>query len=162
MGFGRPRKARRGDVRAAILALLAEGPRNGYQLIQEIAERSQGAWRPSPGAVYPALQQLTEDGLIKQVGEGRRTVFELTDAGTAYVAENPSEVDNPWEAMIPQIDEEVRDLYDLASQSYAAIGQLVASGSEAQLARAKRILEDSRRGLYRILADGDIEDTTNG
>ena len=68
MGFGGPggrrSRARRGDVRAAILLLLAEEPRNGYGLMQEIEHRSEGAWRPSPGSVYPALAQLEDEGLI--------------------------------------------------------------------------------------------------
>ena len=75
------RKAKRGDVRAAILALLSEEPRNGYQIIQEIAERSEGGWKPSPGAVYPALQQLTDEGLVvAEENEGRKT-FRLTETG---------------------------------------------------------------------------------
>src|SRR5689334_20545042 len=86
---GRRSKARRGDVRAALLALLAEEPRNGYQLIQEIEERSGGEWRPSPGAVYPALQQLTDEGLIEaEEQEGRRT-FRLSDSGRAYAEAHP-------------------------------------------------------------------------
>src|SRR3954465_2175874 len=92
-------RARRGDVRAAILALLAEEPRNGYQLIQEIEARSGGEWRPSPGAIYPALQQLTDEGLIEGTeGEGRKT-FRLTDAGRSYVEQHADEVNSPWEAM---------------------------------------------------------------
>ena len=76
---GRRSKARRGDVRAAILALLAEEPRNGYQLIQEIDERSDGEWRPSPGAVYPALQQLTDEGLIEADEQDGRRTFRLSE-----------------------------------------------------------------------------------
>src|SRR5215210_86537 len=74
-GFGSHRgpRARRGDVRAALLVLLAEEPRNGYQLMQEIEERSDGVWRPSPGSVYPALQQLEDEGLVRVApGEGRK------------------------------------------------------------------------------------------
>ena len=88
-GFPRGPKASRGDVRAAILALLREGPRNGYQIMSEIEERSGGAWRPSPGAVYPALQQLADEGLVEaEESSGRRT-FRLTDMGRRHIEENP-------------------------------------------------------------------------
>ena len=86
-GFGRGQRARRGDVRAALLALLAEEPRNGYQLMQEIERRTEGVWRPSPGSVYPALQQLEDEGLVRAQEGGGRKLFELTDDGREYVAE---------------------------------------------------------------------------
>src|SRR3984957_10450107 len=82
-------KASRGDVRAAILALLREGPRNGYQIMSEIEERSGGAWRPSPGAVYPALSQLADEGLIAAEESAGRRVFSLTEAGREYTEQNP-------------------------------------------------------------------------
>ncbi|WP_283137948.1 PadR family transcriptional regulator [Rhizohabitans arisaemae] len=152
--FARGRKAKRGDVRAAILALLAEEPRNGYQIIQEIGERSHGAWRPSPGAVYPALQQLADEGLvIAAEGEGRKT-FRLTEAGQAYVAEHADEVNAPWEAMTPHIDEGVFGLFDLARQAGAAMVQVAHSGNESQVEQAKQVLIETRRKLYQILADG--------
>src|SRR5262249_23477799 len=96
-GAGPPRSAPRaeggaggrGGVRAAIRALLREGPRNGYQIMSEIEERSGGAWRPSPGAVYPALQQLADEGLIEAEESGGRRTFSLTDDGRRYVEENP-------------------------------------------------------------------------
>jgi hypothetical protein len=97
-GGWRGPKARRGDVRAAILAVLAEQPMNGYQIIQEIAERSGGVWKPSPGSIYPTLQQLEDEGLVTaDAATGRRT-FTLTDEGRAYVAEHADEVTAPWEA----------------------------------------------------------------
>lgn len=151
----RGRKARRGDVRAAILSLLGEGPMNGYQVMQAIAERSRGGWRPSPGAVYPALQQLTDEGLVQPTGEGRRTLFELTEDGTAYIAEHPEEVDAPWEAMTPQIDEDVMELMTLAQQSGTALMQVVQSAGPVGRAKAKKLLEEGRRGLYQILAEGE-------
>src|SRR3954466_13073051 len=83
-GFGRGSRARRGDVRAALLVLLADEPRNGYGLMQEIEARSEGAWRPSPGSVYPALQQLEDEGLVRAEESGGRRLFTLTDEGRAY------------------------------------------------------------------------------
>src|SRR5580693_6737018 len=83
--FGRSRKARRGDIRTAALLLLAEEPRNGYQIMQEVGERSEGAWRPSPGSTYPALQQLEDEGLIRSEEHDGRKLFALTDAGKEHV-----------------------------------------------------------------------------
>ena len=83
---GRGRKARRGDIRTAGLLLLAEEPRNGYQIMQEVEERSGGVWRPSPGSVYPALQQLEDEGLIRSQEADGRKLFALTEAGSALGA----------------------------------------------------------------------------
>src|SRR5690349_3363327 len=88
-GPARGPKAGRGDVRAAILALLRDGPRTGYQIMSEIEERSGGAWRPSPGAVYPALSQLADEGLIAGEESAGRRAFSLTDGGRRYLEENP-------------------------------------------------------------------------
>ncbi|MEV0583521.1 PadR family transcriptional regulator [Nonomuraea sp. NPDC050310] len=152
---GRGRKAKRGDVRAAILALLSEEPRNGYQIIQEIAQRSEGGWKPSPGAVYPALQQLTDEGLvIAEEAEGRKT-FRLTETGLAYIAEHADEVRAPWDEMRPDIDDNTADLWDIARQSAFAMMQILQTGSEAQIREARKALSDTRRKLYQTLADGD-------
>src|SRR6266567_396972 len=98
---GPPRgtKASRGDVRAAILALLREGPRNGYQIMSEIEERSGGAWRPSPGAVYPALSQLADEGLIAAEESAGRRTYSLTEAGRSYIEQNPDMARGAWESM---------------------------------------------------------------
>ncbi|MEV7803386.1 PadR family transcriptional regulator [Microbispora sp. NPDC088329] len=154
-GFGRQRKAKRGDVRAAILALLAEEPRNGYQIIQEIAERSQGGWKPSPGAVYPALQQLTDEGLVRAEETDGRKTFQLTEAGRAYVTEHGDEVRAPWEEMTPDVGDDVHELFDLSRQAASALFQIAHSGSEGQVRQAKQVLTETRRRLYQILADGD-------
>src|ERR1700722_7995085 len=93
---GRGRKARRGDIRTAALLLLAEEPRNGYQIMQEVEERSDGVWRPSPGSVYPALQQLEDEGLIRsQESEGRK-LYRLTDPGEAYLRDRGDDKPAPW------------------------------------------------------------------
>ncbi|GII54519.1 hypothetical protein Pth03_29080 [Planotetraspora thailandica] len=154
-GFGRARKAKRGDVRAAILALLAEEPRNGYQIIQEIAERSEGGWKPSPGAVYPALQQLTDEGLVRaEESDGRKT-FRLTEAGLGYIDAHQDEVRAPWEDMTPDIGENVHELFDLSRQAASALFQLAHSGTDGQIREAKQVMTETRRKLYQILADGD-------
>src|ERR1700730_16312866 len=96
---GRGRKARRGDIRTAALLLLAEEPRNGYQIMQEVEERSDGVWRPSPGSVYPALAQLEDEGLIRTEEADGRKLFALTDAGRKLVAERGTDRPAPWEQM---------------------------------------------------------------
>src|SRR5215208_2063448 len=111
-GFGPPRgpRARRGDVRAALLVLLGEEPRNGYGLMQEIEQRSDGIWRPSPGSVYPALQQLEDEGLVRVREEEGRKLYELTDAGRAHVAERGAEIEAPWDAVKDDVREGHREL----------------------------------------------------
>ncbi|TMR06358.1 PadR family transcriptional regulator [Actinomadura soli] len=157
--WGRGAKARKGNVRAAILVLLAEEPRNGYQIIQEINERSEGAWKPSPGAVYPALQQLADEGLIAGEEAGGRRSFHLTDEGRAYVEEHADRLAEPWAEMTPEFGEGVPELFKQAAQTGAAVMQIVHSGSPEQVERARDVLSDTRRDLYRILAD---EDTDTG
>ena len=156
-GFGPPRgpRARRGDVRAALLVLLAEEPRNGYQLMQEIEQRSDGVWRPSPGSVYPALQQLEDEGLIRsEEAEGRR-LYHLTDAGRAYVAERPEDQPAPWETFTDNVSDQHGETAALMRDVAMAFAQVMRAGSEPQLAEASKVLAETRRSLYRILADGE-------
>lgn len=151
--FGRARRARRGDVRAGIIALLHEEPRNGYQIIQELGQRSGGAWRPSPGSVYPALQQLEDEGLVRaEETDGKRT-FTLTDAGRAYVESHREEVAAPWDTMAEGIDTAAREIGGMIQQVAVAAMQVVHTGNRAQLAEARKLLANTRRGLYRILAE---------
>ena len=147
-------KARRGDVRAAILAVLAERSLNGYQIIQEIAERSHGVWKPSPGSIYPTLQQLEDEGLVQADEESGRRAFSLTEEGRTYVAEHADEVAAPWEAMAEPADTE-DNLKPLIGQVAAAIWQIVAVGTPEQQARAREALVELRRKLYAILAEED-------
>lgn len=145
-------------MRAAILALLAEEPRNGYQIIQEIEERSGGGWRPSPGAVYPALQQLADEGLIRAEEDNGRKTFSLTDEGRTHTEEHADELTAPWDEMTPDFGEGVPDLFKQAAQTGAALMQIVHTGSPEQVAQAKETLSETRRKLYRILADEDPEE----
>ena len=155
MGDEPPRRprVRRGDVRAASLALLAEEPRNGYQIIQEIAARSGGVWQPSPGSVYPALQQLEDEGLIRAESmDGGRKGFTVTDEGRAYMTEHADEVTAPWEIVAGREHGSIREMRSLIGQLAMAAMQVTNAGSDAQVAEAQRILKDTRRNLYRILA----------
>ncbi|HEX6460595.1 MAG TPA: PadR family transcriptional regulator [Thermoleophilaceae bacterium] len=164
MGFGGPPfgpggpggpKARRGDVRTAALLLLNEGPRNGYQIMQDIEERSGGMWRPSPGSVYPALQQLEDEGLVRTTEADGRKQYELTDAGRAHVAERGEDVPPPWEEMTGGFSDEVKTAAGLMREVALAFSQVVRAGSPSQVAQASKILADTRRSLYRILAEGE-------
>ena len=149
LGGGRGRR-RRGDVRTALLLLLAEEPRNGYQVMQAIEERSGGRWRPSPGAVYPALSQLEDEGLIRAVDRDGTRLFELTDAGRAHLSER-HDADPPWAD-----DEEPSKLGDVKrqlQQIHVAVMQVMHAGSEEQIERAAGTLGETRRALYRILAE---------
>ena len=157
-GPGRGPKASRGDVRAAILALLQEGPRNGYQIMADIEERSGGAWRPSPGAVYPALSQLADEGLISAEESGGKRTFSLTDAGRAYVSENPEMARGAWESSEQQEAWQLPGLFAAAARLGSGIVQLAHAGTSAQVSAAERLLERTRRELYRILADGEDAD----
>jgi DNA-binding PadR family transcriptional regulator len=154
-------KASRGDVRAAILALLREGPLNGYQIMSEIEERSGGAWRPSPGAVYPALAQLADEGLIVGEESGGRRTFSLTDAGREYVEQNPEMATGAWESTEQQEAWQVPGLFAEAARLGHGIVQLAHAGTPAQVRAAERLLERTRRELYRILADAEDDADTD-
>ena len=133
-GF-RGRRMRRGNVRAAILLLLEEEPRNGYQVMQEIEQRSEGAWRPSPGSVYPAFQLLADEGLVRGEARDGGNVFELTDAGRAYVEENREQLGNPWQQAGEGVPEGVRELMHLAMQVGVATRQVVHHGTDGAARR---------------------------
>jgi DNA-binding PadR family transcriptional regulator len=140
----------RGDVRAAVLALLAEKPMHGYQIIQEIEERSAGAWKPSPGSVYPTLQLLTDEGLVSAEESGGRKTYSLTDAGAkqAAAADQPA----PWEAQGAGHGGRTTALPKAGIALAQATAQVGQSGSAEQVAEAVAVLEDARRKIYAILA----------
>lgn len=154
-GAGRPRAAR-GDVRSAILALLSESPRHGYQIIQDIAERSGGAWRASPGSVYPALAALQDEGLIDdEKVEGRR-VYSLTESGRAHVDARRDELDAVFAAFEAPGDDAADEDYGrlLFSVGGAAV-EVARNGTAEQMADARRLLAQVRRDLYGLLAEAD-------
>jgi DNA-binding PadR family transcriptional regulator len=149
-------RARRGDVRAAALALLAEGPMNGYQIIQQINERSGGLWRASPGSVYPALAQLEDENLIEQQGGERgRRAYQLTEQGQEYVTEHRDELNEPWAAMTGSAASAAIDMRTVVHQVHLAAVQVVSAGTDSQVARARTVLTEARKALYRILAEDD-------
>jgi DNA-binding PadR family transcriptional regulator len=159
---GRGRKARRGDIRTAALLLLAEEPRNGYQIMQEVQERSGDVWRPSPGSVYPALQQLEDEGLIRSTEQDGRKLFALTDAGQEVVDARGSDRPAPWEEMGDEYSNDAHALGKLMREVAFAFTQVIRTGSESQIAGARVVLAATRRDLYRILADGDVAEDESG
>jgi DNA-binding PadR family transcriptional regulator len=154
-GPGGPRgpRARRGDVRAAILALLAEEPRNGYQIIQELGERTEGVWRPSPGSIYPALSQLEDEELVLIEKVSGRKTAKLTDAGVEYVQAHREELGDPWQEVRDGVGDQALDLRELVGQLMGAVAQVARAGTAEQAAKAAEVLTEARRSLYRILAD---------
>ncbi|SDC90312.1 DNA-binding transcriptional regulator, PadR family [Sanguibacter gelidistatuariae] len=146
-GFGG--RARRGDVRAAVLAVLTETDAHGYQIIQELAAKTQGRWQPSPGSVYPVLQLLEESGLATSTESEGKRVYSLTDQGRAVAAEAASTGRQPW-------DVEAGEGHKLADQTHllhAAVRQVGAAGTPEQIERAIAIVDAARRDLYTILAE---------
>jgi DNA-binding PadR family transcriptional regulator len=153
---GRRRGGRGGDVRAAVLLMLADGPRHGYQLIQEIAERSSGSWTPSPGSIYPVLQQLEDEGLIAlERIEGRNTAT-LTDDGQTYVTEHRAELDSSWaEATAPGSEGISRETGQSFMHLMVAWRQVMQTGSPEQRQQANELVDKTRKSLYGILASDD-------
>jgi DNA-binding PadR family transcriptional regulator len=153
-GGGRRRhvdRAKRGDVRAAILLALEGSPMHGYQLIQEIDERSGGVWHPSPGAIYPALALLEDEGLLTIAVDGGRKMASLTDDGRAYVDNNRDSLGDPFVAQGP--NPMAREISDLMRDLMIATKVLARSSSDDQLKRIRDLLAQTRRDSYRILGD---------
>ncbi len=145
-----PRMAR-GDVRAAVLALLAEQPMHGYQIIQEIEERSGGSWKPSAGSVYPTLQLLADEGLIEAAEQGGRKTYSLTEAGRAVADEAGTP---PWEGSGARAGAAAFGALPKAGVDLAgAAAQVARTGTPEQVQQAIEVLDEARRRLYAILAD---------
>jgi DNA-binding MarR family transcriptional regulator len=146
---GRARVSR-GEVRLAILALLAEEPKHGYQIIQDLAERTGGVWRPSPGSVYPTLQLLEDEGLVRAVETDGKKTYHLTEAGRQASSSMESA---PWEDL--GVDAAHVALRDLAFGVGAAVMQVAHAGTPDQVEKARQILADARKRLYGLLAEED-------
>jgi DNA-binding PadR family transcriptional regulator len=144
-------RMRRGEIRTAVLAILVDGPGHGYDLIQRLEEKS-GGWRPSPGSIYPTLQLLEDEDLVRSVERDGKRVFELTDEGRAEAERRIAEGGGaPWEresGMAPS-----RELREQVGQSFAALRQIGFGGSPAQVERAVAVLKETRKQLYQILAE---------
>lgn len=154
-GRGRPRGRgpRRGNVRAAVLALLTERPMHGYEMIQELDQRTGGVWRPSPGSVYPTLQMLEDEGLIVSADAGGRKAYTLTDTGreeAAQAAANP-----PWAEFSEETVSSGHDTREAIAGIAMALKQIAFERDQEQWSRAVEVLADTKRRLYAILAESD-------
>ncbi len=155
-GFGRGRggpRARRGDVRAAVLALLAEEPKHGYEMIKEIEERSDGLWKPSAGSIYPTLQLLEDEGLIEGTESDGKRRFSLTEAGRK--AAEAREGSLPWEEVRSGAPPEFVELGRSVHQLRAAITQAFHAADEGQRAKIREIIDAARRDIYGVLSERD-------
>ena len=148
-GGGRGRVGR-GQIRTALLALLDEAPMHGYEMIRRIDERSGGRWKPSPGAVYPTLQQMTDEGLVTVVEDGGKRIFSLTDEGRDVVGDLSDDDREPWTA-----DADTNPMWELKPlmKGLAMAAAAAMAGTPDQVERAKAVLNDARRSLYAILAE---------
>jgi DNA-binding PadR family transcriptional regulator len=138
--------------------LLAEGPLNGYQIMQEIEKRSEGVWRPSPGSVYPALAQLEDEGLVRTEAIGDRRTYALTDAGRTKVDQLRDELEAPWEQMTGAVDDDVGALFREMRRLGMAAGQIGHLGSAKQVADARGVLAEARRAIYSLLAEDESDE----
>lgn len=144
---------RRGDVRQAALRVIAEQPSTGYQVIATIADKSQGLWKPGPGSVYPALQALADEGLVRcEETDGGKKVYTITEDGSQRLAEHPGGA--PWERMTRDMAGTLTLRPALAGLR-GAVMQAAQVGTEAQRARVEELLKDTRRKVYLILASDD-------
>ena len=144
-------RARRGDVRASLLALLKDRPMHGYEMIREIAERSGGSWKPSPGSVYPTLQMLEEEGLVSGEESGGKKLFSLTESGRTEAEAGP---EAPWEeAGQGEHWQVIREFGQAEGAVRDALRQVVVTGTPEQRAKALAVLADARKRIYLILAE---------
>jgi DNA-binding PadR family transcriptional regulator len=159
MGFGSRRFFESGELRLAILSLLGEGPKHGYQIMKEMEERSGGLYRASAGSVYPTLQQLEDEDLIRADQQEGKRVFSLTDAGRQELAKDPNAVRRIWQraekweewgnCMHPENLHILKPLGLLSKAAWQAVSR-VGGKSEGEnrlreiLERACRDLEDLR------------------
>jgi DNA-binding PadR family transcriptional regulator len=145
-------RAARGDIRTALLLLLADEPMHGYQLMRAIADRSGGRWTASPGAVYPTISQLEDEGLVAVTADAGRKLVTLTDAGGKHVADNRDSWPDPFASFTAAGPG--ADLRAALEHVHSAAKQVARTGTDEQLAAALAILAETRRSLYLLLADG--------
>ena len=146
------RRARRGDVRTAILGVLADKPLHGYEVIRELEARSGGVWSPSPGSVYPTLQMLEDEGLVTGEEQDGKKVYSLTEAGRTELEERRQRAGgaDPWDH--GGVPESFVKLRDAGFQLAGAAMQVARAGDQAQVEKATEIMTEARRKIYEILA----------
>ncbi|MGE5407188.1 MAG: PadR family transcriptional regulator [Syntrophothermus sp.] len=141
-------------MRAAVLALLVERPMHGYEMIKELEERTEGAWVPSAGSIYPTLQMLEDEGLIQgEESDGKRR-FSLTGAGEAEQREKAGET-TPWDAVRADAAPEMIRLGDSVRKLQHAVRQVFHAADEAQQREVRELLDETRRRIYAILSQAE-------
>ena len=150
MGRG-PRRGR-GDVRTAVLLLLLDRPMHGYEMIQQIRERSGEAWSPSPGAIYPTIQLLTDEGLITTSDADGKKVSSLTEAGRAVADEIAGSKSAPWDDASSDAGDRAGNMRQAVFQLMHATKQIAMAGTDAQRQRTTELLDETRRAIYAMLA----------
>jgi DNA-binding PadR family transcriptional regulator len=125
---------------------------HGYEMTQQIAERSNNLWRPSPGSVYPTLQLLVDEGLIAPAAEseGSKKTFELTDDGRAAADQIETA---PWDAIAEDADPNAVNLRAAIGQLMGAVAQSVHTAGDEQQQRILDIVNGARREIYQILGE---------
>jgi DNA-binding PadR family transcriptional regulator len=151
-GRGRGGRVPRGDVRSAVLLLLADEPMHGYQVMQAVAERTGGRWQPSPGIIYPTISQLEDEGLITLTASAGRKLATLTEAGRSYVEANAGSWPDPFTPFVDRAGSV--DLRAAVAQVHDAVRQVGRTGTTAQIESAGRLLAETRKALYLLLAEG--------
>jgi DNA-binding PadR family transcriptional regulator len=152
-GYGPGRRLHRGAMRGAILLALEGGPMHGYQIMQELAQRTQGWWWPSPGSIYPTLQQLEDEGLVRAEEQDGRRVYALTPQGKAYLEAHREDLGRVGEALSRWAEDPGREVWMLTRQVTAAAMQVAQVGTPSQRGQAVRLLTETRQRLYRLLAE---------
>lgn len=152
-GPPRGRRRERGDVRAAILLLLAEQPRHGYEILTELADRSDGQWQPSPGSIYPVLKRLARDGMVTAAQEDGKRIFSLTDEGRALVATEGASWGQPWAQATDPDTDAAMSLWAEGRQLGAAVWQVSQLNDPDQIAAAEAVLVEARKKIYGLLAE---------
>jgi len=144
---------RRGEIRTAVLAVLTEGPGHGYDVMQNLEDKTGGAWRPSPGSIYPTLQLLEDEGLVRSTERDGKRVFEITETGRAEAADRIEQAGGtPWE-LAGRGQRRGREVRDAFAQLYQAFKQIATVGSPEQIERGLTVVNDARKQLYQILAE---------
>jgi DNA-binding PadR family transcriptional regulator len=150
---GGGRRMRRGDIRTALLSALTDGPAHGYELIGRLEEKSGGAWRPSPGSVYPTLQLFEDEGLVRSEERDGKRVYELTDAGRTEAADRVARFgDSPWDDD-SEFATEFQGLMKSAVHLLTAAKQIARNGDRSQMERATTAIRATGKELYTILAE---------
>ena len=149
-GGGPP--APRGAVGGGGLGRVGERPMHRVEMIKEIDERSAGAWTPSAGSIYPTLQMLEDEGLIRgEASEGKRR-FALTEEGRAAHEEKAGEP-TPWDAVTAGAAPEQLQLRASVGKLHHAVGQVFHAADDDQQKRVRELLDETRRKIYGILAE---------